>query len=317
VKSPTLSWEGLCLITLSLVLTLSPIVVPGKWLFLATFTPFPLLVLAVKYPWRWALGLAGLEATCTLIIGGLQSLLFFSQYGLVPVVMAWAIRRRCIVTQTMLWSVGIPLGVGGVLFIAYSVLLNQSPHHLLTRYLEQVVEGVVEQLQVLEQSRDIDRDQFEAFSQTLSQLVFTIFPAFLIINHLLTNVMNYVLARFYCSRSQPPVHLDPPDLACWQPSDHLVWVFLASGVALLLPIAPIRAVGLNIFVVTLTIYLIQGIAIAVFWGRRAPFPPGMRLLLTLLLFLLIGPLCVMLCVVVGLFDLWIDFRHLRRQPQAL
>ena len=293
-----------------------PIVAPGNGLFLTTFTPFPLLVLAVKYPWRWALGLASLEAACTLIIGGLQSLLFFSQYGLVPVVMAWAIRRRCLVTQTMLWSIGIPLGVGCLLFIVYSGFVNQSPYHLLTRYLEQIVAVFVEQLQVLEQNRDVDHDQLEAFSQTLSQLVLTIFPAFLIINHLLTNVVNYALARFYCSRSRPPVHLDPPDLACWRPSDHLVWVFLASGAALLLPIAPIRSVGLNIFAVTLTIYLLQGIAIAVFWGRRTPFSSGMRLLLTLVLVLLIGPLCVMLCIAVGLFDLWIDFRHLRRQPQA-
>lgn len=293
-----------------------PIVAPGKGLFLTTFTPFPLLVLAVKYPWRWALGLAGLEATCTMIIGGFQSLLFFSQYGLVPVVMAWAIRRRYAVTQTMLWSVGIPLGVGGFLFIAYSLFINQSPYHLLTRYLEQVVAAFIEQLQVLEQNHDVGRDQFEAFSQTLLQLVHTVFPAFLVINHLLTNVMNYTLARFYCSRSRPPVYLDPPDLTCWRPSDHLVWVFLASGVALLVPIAPVRAVGLNIFAVTLTIYLLQGIAIAVFWGRRLPLSSGMRLLLTLILFLLIGPLAVMLCITVGLFDLWIDFRHLRRQPQA-
>jgi hypothetical protein len=293
-----------------------PVVTPGNGLILAAFTPFPLLVLAVKYPWRWALGLASLEAVCTLVIGGFHSVLFFSQYGLVPVVMAWAIRRHCVVTQTMLWSVAIPLGVGSVLFIAYSLFVNQSPYHLLARYLDQVVEAFVEQLQVLEQNHDIDHGQFEDFSQTLSQLVFTIFPAFLVINRLLTNVMNYVLARFYCSRSHPPVHLDPPDLACWRPSDHLVWVFLVSGVALLLPIVPIHAVGLNIFVVTLAIYFLQGVAIAIFWGRRTPFSSGMRLLLTLILFLLIGPLCIMLCVAVGLFDLWIDSRHLRRQPQA-
>ena len=59
VKSAALKWEGLFLIALSLVLTLMPVVVPGKGLVLTTFTPFPLLVLAVKYPWRYALKLAG------------------------------------------------------------------------------------------------------------------------------------------------------------------------------------------------------------------------------------------------------------------
>lgn len=316
VKSAALNWEGLLLIALSFVLALTPVVVPGKGLFLTTFTPFPLLVLAVKYPWHYAVKLAGLEAACTLIIGGFQGLIFFSQYGLVPVVMAWAIRRHCGVAQTMLWSVGVPLGVGSFLLLAYGLFVNQTPYHLLMTYIEQVVETFLEQLQVLEQSQGLDRDRFETFSKTLSQFVLTVFPAFLVINHLITNVVNYALVRYYCYRSRPSVCLDPPDFACWRSSDHLVWVFLASGVAMLLPIVPISAVALNIFIVTLTIYLLQGIAIAVFWSRRTPFSSGMRLLLTLVLFLLLGPLCVILCIAAGLFDLWIDFRHLRQRPAS-
>ncbi|MCZ6875250.1 MAG: DUF2232 domain-containing protein [bacterium] len=314
VKPAALNWEGLFLIALSLVLTLMPVVVPGKGLFLTTFTSFPLVVLAVKYPWRYTVRLAGFEAACTLIIGGFQSLIFFSQYGFVPVVMAWAIRRRCVVAQTMLWSVGVPLGVGSFFFVTYGLFINQTPYQLLVSYLEQVAETFLEQLQVLEQSQGLDRAGFETFSHMLSQFVLTVFPAFLVINHLITNVVNYALARYYCYRSRPSVCLDPADFALWRCSDHLIWIFLASGVAMLLPIAPISAVALNIFIVTLTIYLLQGIAIAVFWSRRTPFSFRMRLLLTLVLFLLIGPLCVMLCMAAGLFDLWIDFRHLRRQP---
>jgi uncharacterized protein YybS (DUF2232 family) len=314
VKSAALNWEALFLIALSLVLTLMPVVVPGKGLFFTTFTPLPLLVLAVKFPWRYAVRLASLEAACTLIIGGFQSLIFFSQYGLVPVVMAWAIRRHCVVAQTMLWSVGVPLGVGGILFVAYGLFVNQTPYHLLTSYLDQVVETFLQQLQELEQSQGLDGDRFETFSKTLSQFVITVFPAFLVINHLITNVVNYALARYYCYRSRPSVCLDPPDFACWRSSDYLVWVVLASGVAMLLPSVLISAVALNVFIVTLTIYFLQGIAITVFWSRRTPFSSGMRLLFALVLFLLLGPLCVMLCIAAGLFDLWIDFRKLRQQP---
>jgi hypothetical protein len=91
-------------------------------------------------------------------------------------------------------------------------------------------------------------------------------------------------------------------------------VFLASGTALLLPISIINTVGCNVFLLTLAIYLLQGLAIAIFWGQRLPFPPGVRWLLALMVFMIAGPLCVVVCIAAGLFDLWVDFRRLRGHP---
>jgi hypothetical protein len=316
VKAAALNSEGFSLALLSLVLTLLPAFVPVEGLFLAPFAPFPLVVLAVKYPWRYALGIAGLEAGVLMLLGGVQTLLLFSQYGLVPLVMAWAIRRRCSITLTMIWSVCVPLGVGGVLVVLYSASVRQAPHLLLMNYLEQVLDAFQQHFTAVEQTQEVDREQLMAFAKTFPQLVLVIFPALLVINHLLTNVLNYILVRYYCHRSRPPIRLDPADLASWRASDYMVWVFLASGAALLLPVAPISIIGQNVFLVTLIVYLLQGLAIVIFWGRRVPFPPGVRFLLALIIFLVAGPFCVVLCIMAGLFDLWIDFRRQRGRPLA-
>ncbi|MEE8302244.1 MAG: DUF2232 domain-containing protein [Candidatus Tectomicrobia bacterium] len=265
-------WEALCLIILSLVLTLMTAMAPVEGLFLTILTPFPLLVLAVKYPWPYALWLAGLEAGGVLSIGGFQALILFSQYGLVPLVMAWAIRQNYVITRTLIWSIGVPLLAGSTLFIFYSVFANQAPHLLFTSHLEQVVEIFQEEFQTLEQPQGMDSKRFEVFIKTFSQFILTIFPALLVINHLLTNVLNYALVRYYCNRSRPPIVLDPPDLARWRISDYIVWIFLASGIALLLPVAPISVVGLNVFLVTLVIYFLQGLAIAGFGDGAYRFP---------------------------------------------
>jgi uncharacterized protein YybS (DUF2232 family) len=152
--------------------------------------------------------------------------------------------------------------------------------------------------------------------ETVRQFVLAVFPGVLVINHLLTNTVNYIVARYYCSRSQPPMQLDAEILTHWRASEYTVWVFIASGAALLLPVSALSTIGLNVFLVTLAIYLLQGCAIVVFWAQRLPLPLGARWFLTMIALVMAGPLCVVLCIAAGLFDLWVDFRRLRRQPLA-
>jgi hypothetical protein len=52
----------------------------------------------------------------------------------------------------------------------------------------------------------------------------------------------------------------------------------------------------------------------VFWLRRLPLPTSGRWLLVLAAFLFVGPLCLLTCIAVGLFDIWLDFRRQRQQP---
>jgi hypothetical protein len=280
---------------------------------LTTFAPFPLVVLGIKYPWSYVLGLVGLEGALLFMLGGLQPLFFFSQYSMVSLVMAGAIRRGYSISQTIAGSVLIPLGVGGVLLVLYSVMVQQHPQVLLMHALDQVLRALQEQVQTMEQAPEVSEEHLTALATALPQLFLAMFPALLAINHLFTNVCNYVLVRRYCQHSRAPRRLDPEDLTVWRASDYLVWVFLASGVALLLPFSPLSTIGLNVFPVTLAIYLLQGVAIAVFWGQRLPLPLGLRCLLAVVVLLVAGPLCAVLCTVAGLFDLWIDFRRQRRQ----
>jgi hypothetical protein len=141
-----------------------------------------------------------------------------------------------------------------------------------------------------------------------------VLPALIVIGYLFTNLFNYILVRRYCQRSQPPLSLDPDDLTCWRASDYLVWIFLASGAALFVPLDLVSTMGVNVLLVTLAIYLLQGLAIMLFWGRRLPLPMGVQCLMIAMVFLIAGPFCVIVCTAAGLFDLWVDFRRQRHHP---
>ena len=316
MKATARNPELYTLVMLSMILTFLPVFIPFEGLFLSILAPFPLIVLAVKYPWRYVLGLIGLEAGVLAVVGGPPALLSFSQYGAAPLVMAGAVRRGWSLSQIIASSVLIPVGVGVVLLVVYALVTRQHLSALVAAYLEQALRAVQEYFHTVEQMPGNEPAQELPLLETMRQFVLAVFPGVLVINHLLTNTVNYVVARYYCSRGQPPVQLDAEILTHWRASEYMVWVFIASGAALLLPVSALSTIGLNVFLVTLAIYLLQGCAIVVFWAQRLPLPLGVRWLLTLIALVMVGPLCVVLCIAAGLFDLWADFRRLRHQPLA-
>jgi hypothetical protein len=305
--------ELCALVGLSLLLTFLPVFLSVEGLLLSTLAPFPLIVIAVKYPWRYALSLIGLEAGLFMLVGGWQALLSFSQYGVVPLVIAGAVRHECSLSQIIASSVLIPLGIGFACLVVYALLHRQSLSVLIAAYLEHPLRALHDSMQTVEQAAGDVRAPGLSELETLRQFVLGIFPSMLVINYLLTNTLNYVVARYYCLRGRSPIQLDTEVLTHWRASDYVVWVFIASGSALLLPVVGLRTVGLNVFLVTLVIYLLQGLAIAVFWAQRLPIPIGSRWLLMLIGMVIAGPLGIVLCIAAGLFDLWADFRRLRRQ----
>jgi Predicted membrane protein (DUF2232) len=323
--------EVVTLALLSCLLTFLPVFAPAGGLMLSMLAPFPLIVLGVKYPWSCVLSVLGVETVALLAIEGPSTWFVLTYYAVVPLLMAAAVRRGMTMSQTIVWSVCVPTVLSLFVLGMYSLMQQKSPSALLTQYIEQALQGGVEPAKPPPSAQELapeselplpptpaedglDPQDVRSIAQVLPRLVLTLLPALLVVNYLLTNVVNYGVVYWYCKRSRPPLHIHTEALASWRVSDYLVWVFLASGVLLLLPLGILSHVGLNVFVVTLALYLLQGVAIAAFWGLRLPIPPGARLLLALLVLLFVGPLFLVLCIAAGLFDLWVDFRRQRHHP---
>ena len=306
--------EVLSLALLSCALTLLPVFFPIGGGLLSALAPFPLIVLAVKYPWRYAMSLLALEGGLMLLGSQWQSLLLLGQCSLVVLAISWAMRRGWSISQTLVGSLAVMFGVGALFLAVRSTFVQSPTQSLVTRYVDNVIYMSQEYVRAVEQLQEDEDEQLTALVEALPQLVFTVLPALMVIGHLVTNLCNYILVRRYCQRSQPPLTLDPDDLTCWRASDYLVWIFLASGTALLVPIDLVSTIGLNVLLVTLAIYLLQGLAIVLFWGRRLPLPLGVQCLMIGVVFLIAGPLCVIVCTAAGLFDLWVDFRRQRHHP---
>jgi hypothetical protein len=122
-------------------------------------------------------------------------------------------------------------------------------------------------------------------------------------------VANYAVARL-CLRRR--VEFRP--FAQEAVPDHCVWGAIGAGVLLASRQERLEAAGLNLLLVLMPLYVIQGLAVFRHFFQRIGLP---RLLQVVSFGLLaMQPLLLVAVSCVGLSDLWIDFRKIRQAPTA-
>lgn len=103
------------------------------------------------------------------------------------------------------------------------------------------------------------------------------------------------------------------DLSRWQAPPHAIWLFIASGFAMF---TPIGVLARNFFAVLLVLYFFQGAAVVTYYLNRLRVPAPLRGFVLLLSVL--EQILAVFILLLGVFDLWGDFRRLgRRQADAL
>jgi uncharacterized protein YybS (DUF2232 family) len=103
------------------------------------------------------------------------------------------------------------------------------------------------------------------------------------------------------------------DLVRWSAPDWLIWVLLAAGFGLFIPIVALSTIALDLFVCMAAVYFCQGLAIMAFYFKVLAMPPLARGLIYFVT--IVQPVLAALVCAVGIFDLWIDFRRLKPPKQ--
>lgn len=130
-------------------------------------------------------------------------------------------------------------------------------------------------------------------------------PALVVTNTGLVAWLNVALAR-QLGGWQPDLPLSQ-----WALPEWLIFGMLGAGFMLLIPVAALRYLGLNLLLILTVLYFCQGVAVVAAWFKRLGLPRALRLVGYLLTFL--NPL-FFLIIILGVLDLWLDFRRLHQQP---
>ncbi|MBI3325601.1 MAG: DUF2232 domain-containing protein [Nitrospinae bacterium] len=247
----------------------------------------------------------------SLLLGMQHSLLFFAEHGVMAMLMAEMLRRQQSVEKTLLAATGASLLMSG-LVLAVFLWSAQLDLWAVRQHLEDSLSQAVGRY--LGEGDKASEAQLLPYIEEGLALVIRILPALLIMSTAAGAVLNYSVARILWGwlGGAPPL-FPATSLARWRAPEPCVWVLIAGGIFSFLPIPLLQIGGLNVVLLVSFIYLVQGLAITVFYLNKGSVPAMFRVLAYL--FLGIQPLLLLGVAAFGLFDLWCDFRHLRHKRE--
>ncbi len=273
----------------------------------AFLVPLPAAYVAMRF---------GLLAGCLVVAGtscfafGLISQVaaygYLAQFGLPALLLTTLLRRGVSWCRATIWSLVLLLGIGG-LFL-YGLAAHQQLG--VTTLVEGYLQGEIETALTLAKDMELpaaQAAQFETTVRNTGDLLLQTYPAAAAVGYgllLLTTLLGLVLtARSrYCI---PGIPFDQ-----WKVPELWIWGLILAGIGVLLTDGILAMVALNLLVVMLGLYFLQGLAIVRYFFRTRRVSPLLRTLGYVLLATL-NPLPVLVAGI-GVFDLWIDFRKPRK-----
>lgn len=290
----------------SAALFASSVWVPPIGFLLCLLSPLPVALTAVRRGAQGA-GIATLSGLlCAIaLVGPMGAGVYTAQFGAGGCVLGLAVRARrsaeVVVGSYALLAVAAFWGMVGILARSADI----GPLGLL----QQTLRHSVEQAANLLLRPDTDPEAalaVQTWAEQTTRILSLTFPGFFAALAILTGWANAVFLR------RIEAGWASASWVGWRAPETWIWVLIGSGLLGFLAEGALGTVGLNVFIVALAVYFLQGLAVVQHLFETKGFPPLFRAVAYLLLFL---QLPVMLLIAgVGAFDLWLDFRSRWARP---
>ncbi|MDQ5985559.1 MAG: hypothetical protein CSYNP_01271 [Syntrophus sp. SKADARSKE-3] len=246
--------------------------------------------------------------------GGIGSFVILGCFG---IFIYEILRKNLSIEKTIVYTVLAGTSFFLLILLVYSIVLQQMPWTLIGSYITRSFQESIElSVQIGAQSDQIKflKDNMRLITRSVLYL----FPALTLVGICSVVCLNILIGRriFLANGLAYP---DFGELTRWKAPDRLVWFLIASGGIVLIPsvfgfdIMELIVLGLNIAIVCLFVYFIQGLAIFEFLFKAKRVPRILCLLFYAIL--MIQQYLMIVVIAAGLFDLWFDFRHLTPRPQ--
>jgi len=301
---------------ITITLFLAACLLPFAGLFFLLFLPLVLYVLCfLADPGKTLIAFLASLCVVTILLWALNASApapALTAAGLAGMLMFWTVQKRFSVEGVVLLPSLLLVGAIAFYFIYGGMQLSITPWQLVEKHIQEAVE-----LNIRLYSRlPLNAEEIQSITDSKPQMIslFTmIFPALCIIAALFTVWINLLAAgRLLKSRGILPASLSA--LSEWSTPAWLVWIFIAAGGMSVVPMAPVRFSGVNLFLVASFIYFLQGLAIVSFFFQHRNISSFFRFLTYFLI--AIQQMLMIAIAAVGLFNLWVDFRKYLRKDRT-
>jgi len=278
---------------------------------LMMLAPAPILIYAVGRPspnLRAIIAVVLATAFVAALWGPLGGLAYFVSFGLATAIMCYMLERRS--SFEMITAVGAGVMVATSVVVVLAMVggpdaLIKTVHDSLT---QMVVRGQ-------DFNKLLGMPAIPADTQaSVISLTMQLSPAFALLIAASTMLLNLRVFWRWAGPARLAYNLFG-DLSRWSAPEWMVWLLLASGFGLFIPVRAISDIALNGFICIAAVYFCQGLAIIGFYFQSLAVPSIVRGIIYFVVFA--QPFVAALVGTAGVFDMWIDFRRLKPpSPEA-
>jgi uncharacterized protein YybS (DUF2232 family) len=225
--------------------------------------------------------------------------------GFLGVFLSEIFRKNYSIEKTVIYPVMVILLLWCSFIFFQSLSARSEPWQLVENYIGR---NIQESIQLYAQL-DIPAEQIELLKNNLKQITSffaNILPALALVSASFIVWLNILAAKEIFQRAGM-WYPNFGDLSRWRAPERLIWLLISAGGSLLVPVSFVRIISLNLIIVCLFAYLLQGLSIISFLFKTKNVHRSFRILSYCLIFA--QQYIIILIAVVGVFDLWVDFRR--------
>lgn len=268
------------------------------------FAPAPGTYYTLKHGRKTGLALVALTSAFLAAVSDPAGvMIYLLQAGVISLALAEFLMREQGGARSVIYTVALNL----ILIAAAAAIWALSTGADLHAKITQGVEASIAQTAAFYQKTGVTGDELKALQDSMRQageLIVDIYPALLTVALGTIACLNLWATAKAASRMRLPLYIG--DFRKYRNPEQLVWVLILSGFGMLIPQQLVHIICLNVLIIVSALYSVQGLAVMSHFFRKHAVPRFIRLIGVLLL--IFQPFMMLAVAVLGIFDLWGDFR---------
>ncbi|MGK2945995.1 MAG: DUF2232 domain-containing protein [Desulfuromonadales bacterium] len=277
-------------------------------------TPLPAAFIGMRVGSMAGVATVALTAFFVLLSSGHSpALMYLVQFGIPGAALPWLLNRGIAwdkATVAVLWAM-VTVSICGLLVV--SVVAGQSPLVMVNNLIGNEIAQTTAVMQEMFAGTDLPANQQKEVSLAVEKMAAFLQNAYpgiaITVSGLMTVGLVFLLTVLARGRYSVPGKAFPQ----WKAPEQLVWVLILAGFLVAFVDGLPGVFALNLLVILLPVYFLQGLAVIDFFFRHKAFSPFFRAV-GYLLVTLVNPL-PMVVTGLGIFDLWADFRK-PKEPKS-
>lgn len=276
------------------------------------FTPIPPAILGMRLGPAWGIAAVALAAAAVFATSGnLATLLYLLQFGLPAALLPLLLKRGVAWDRTIAATIGVMVLFGALVLFAVSSGTGQSPLTFIDAQIDTEIDQALTLMQDFAgtEPNSESAESLREVTASMGELMRRAYPGMLLV---VCAVLQLVTVAVLALAARP-AGLPGVPFARWRSPDWLIWGLIAAGFAVVFAEGPGQSVAINVLIILLPIYFLQGLAVVEHFLAQKGLSLWLRGISYLFL-LVVNPL-PMIVTGVGVFDLWVDFRKPRQRTE--